>query len=915
MADSGTIHELKVAIRVALEGYKKDMASVKSETKKAREAISSETSKIRALFGKVNTQKAGKEVERLTSQLERQKERINQQENVIKRLKAQYESLVSGITKDRSVSGIEKQLKSTEKEFDIVKKKLFELYDQYDIVSATSKNGVKTPQMNVLQDEIDSLEPKYESLGRKVMMLSEKLKQVQMNPETSSQAQDLAARLDAETQKLERMKNEAGTVKEKLDAILHSKSPPGTSTKISQIISRVKELAKSVRTSSAQMVSGFNRVERSIDRVKTRIGRLVGTVLVFNVLRKAVTAFREHLGSCLKTNSEFTASLNAIKTNLYVSFSSIYTAVLPAINALMSALAAITGALATIVSGIFGKTYAQSLQTAKGLKSATAAVNGYNSAAKKGQTFSFDEVHNINKEESSGGGGSSLEDPSVDLGETEGILEKLQNFLKNFFAPFKEAWDVHGSAVVESARYALQSIKTLLGDICTSFSEVWSNGTGYQVCSDILSILENTLETIGNIATGLDDAWNFDNTGTEIVQDLFNILLDVLDAIDQMSEATSAWSAGLDFVPIMTSFERLLSVIEPLTSTVCDGLVWMYENVLLPFAGWTIEDAIPAFFDLLTSAIGLVNSVLETFEPLGTWLWDSFLQPIAEWTGGVICETLEILAEILTEIGDWISEHQPLIETLTIILGSLAAAVTLVNTAMTIWNAVNIIATGITTILSSGAAILAAAIGFITSPITLVIIAITALIAAGVLLWKNWDTVKEKATIIWNGLKDVISNVVNAILDVIEMMINGVVTGINAVIDALNGLSFDIPDWVPLLGGKSFGFSIAPIRPVSIPRMAKGGVVSSATTLIAGEAGREAIVPLENNTGWLDMVAARIAESINGSFAAFEREEGYGEFEFTIPITLELDGESLLKKLIKIRKRKGYPIVAEEAFA
>ena len=66
-------------------------------------------------------------------------------------------------------------------------------------------------------------------------------------------------------------------------------------------------------------------------------------------------------------------------------------------------------------------------------------------------------------------------------------------------------------------------------------------------------------------------------------------------------------------------------------------------------------------------------------------------------------------------------------------------------------------------------------------------------------------------------------------------MANGVVNGINTVINALNSLHFDIPDWVPGLGGKSFGFNIGTLATVSLPRLAKGGIVDGATPLIAGK--------------------------------------------------------------------------------
>lgn len=948
MADNGTLHELKVAIRVALSGYKKDMGNVTAETKKAREAINSETSKIKAAMGNVNTQKAQQEIEKLTGQLERQKEKITQQEMVVNRLKSQYDDLVSGVSQDRSVSGIEKQLKSAEKEFDTVRTKLFELYDAYDLAEAASKNGGGSTQLSQLSVKIDELEPKYESLGRKVTSLTERLQQVKMNPEASASAQDLAARLDAETKKLERMKNEAGTVKEKLDAVLHSKSPPTTSNQLSQIINKIRELTKSAKSSSVQTSNGFKRMETAIGKVKSRISNLIGSVLVFEVMRRAIVAVKNQLSSCLKTNQEFASSLNIIKTNLQVSFAAIYSAVLPAINALMSALASITTMIATLLSSLFGKTYADSLKTAQGLKTATNALNGYGSAAKNQQTFSFDETHNITKEDTSGGGAAGLADTSMMLGETEGLLDKIKNALATLFAPFKAAWDAEGAGVIEAAKYAWSSISTLLKDIGASFAEVWSNGTGYEVCSAILGILKNVLLTVGNIATGLDEAWNFNDTGTQIIQSLFDILLNVLNALEQMSEATAGWSANLDFTPILTSFNGLLAVIEPLTSTVCDGLVWLYENVLLPLAGWTIEDAIPAFFDLLSAAIGVVNSVLTVLQPLGTWLWDSFLQPIAQWTGGAVCEILSTLADLLTTIGDWITEHQAIMETIAIVLGSVALAVELVNVAVGIWNGIAAIATGVTTALS-------AAIAFLTSPIGTAITIIAALVAAGVLLYKNWDTVKAKAISIWNSIKTTITNVVNniktgisnmltsvkttwtniwtackttvtnifngiwnaikgvinSILGGIESMVNGVVKGVNTIINALNGLHFEIPDWIPGLGGKSFGFSIPLVSTVSLPRLAKGGIVDGATPLIAGEAGKEAIVPLENNTGWIELISNRISDFINGRLADQERDGEYREINITIPITLELDGDTLLKKLIKVYKRRGYPIVVE----
>lgn len=952
MSDKGRLHELTVAIRVALSGYKKDMSAVKAETAKVRDAVAGETQKINGALGNVTTAKAQQEIDRLTEQISRQKEKISVQEAAVAKLKRGYEDLVSGISQDRSTSGIEKQLKSAEKEFEQVQKELFGLYDAYEIAEAAANTGGGTSKMSALSKEIEELEPRYEQLGRLVQTLNLKLDQVRMNPEASASAQDMAARIEVETQKLERMKREAATTKEKLDAVMSSKSPPTTSKKISEIITRIKALAKNAVSSAKQTSNSLGRVEAAVGRIGKRISSIVSGVLVFNLLRQGINSLQTQISGCLKANNDFSASLSTVKTNLQVSFAAIYQAVLPALNALMRAVAAVTTAFAVMVSSLFGSSYAASLKAAQGIQTATKAVNGYSAAADAAQSFSFDETHNISTQDSGGGvSGSSdmMEMPEIS-GDTEGMIAKIKAELETLFEPVKTSWDLHGSSVMDSARTALDRIKSLCGSVGKSFADVWKNGTGVTVCSKILSILKSTFDTVGNIADGLSAAWNFNDTGTQILQGLFDILTIILDAIALCAEATAEWSAGLDFTPILTAFSGLLQAVQPITSTVCDALAWMYQNVLLPFAAWTIQDAMPAFFNLLSAAMGAVNAVLNVFKPLGQWLWNSFLQPLAAWTGGVICDVLSVLADLLNGIGSWITEHQAAVSAVGLVIAEVATAVGLVTAAITIYHAVGAIAAGVTTAFG-------AAVAFLTSPIGIAIAIVTALVAVGVALYQNWDTVKARASAIWTSIKTTITsvvsaiktgintmltavsetwttiwttckttvidifdgiwsaikNVINSILGGIESMCNAVIDGINVMINALNKISFDIPSWVPGLGGKSFGFNLGTIEPVSLPRLAHGGIVDRATALIAGEAGREAIVPLENNTGWLDMVSSRITEYIDRKLSGIQGNDGTGSMtlEISIPITLELDGESLLKKLIRTKKRLGPQLTAE----
>ena len=112
----------------------------------------------------------------------------------------------------------------------------------------------------------------------------------------------------------------------------------------------------------------------------------------------------------------------------------------------------------------------------------------------------------------------------------------------------------------------------------------------------------------------------------------------------------------------------------------------------------------------------------------------------------------------------------------------------------------------------------------------------------------------------WADAKQIFKDIVNGILSIVETMANGVIDAINGMIRALNSIHVDIPDWVPGLGGKSFSINLSEIGRVSIPRLANGGITTGATLAEIGEAGREAVLPLEQNTGWMDTLAEKIAE-------------------------------------------------------
>lgn len=150
---------------------------------------------------------------------------------------------------------------------------------------------------------------------------------------------------------------------------------------------------------------------------------------------------------------------------------------------------------------------------------------------------------------------------------------------------------------------------------------------------------------------------------------------------------------------------------------------------------------------------------------------------------------------------------------------------------------------------------LGAAFTFLTSPITLIVLGIGLLIAGGVALYKNWDTVKEKAVGIWDKMKEIFGNIKEfvggvwtSIKDGARTMVNGVISGLNVLIRGANQLQFDIPEWVPGLGGKKFGLNIP-----TIPMLANGGIIQRSGSVLVGEKGPEilnlnrgaSVVPLD----------------------------------------------------------------------
>ena len=107
----------------------------------------------------------------------------------------------------------------------------------------------------------------------------------------------------------------------------------------------------------------------------------------------------------------------------------------------------------------------------------------------------------------------------------------------------------------------------------------------------------------------------------------------------------------------------------------------------------------------------------------------------------------------------------------------------------------------------------------------------------------------------WNGVVEIFSGIFGGIVNAVRVPFRAVAGIINTIIDAVNSISIDIPDWVPVVGGAHFGLNIP-----HIPYLADGGIVRRGSAIV-GEAGPELMTVLGNRTVVQPLPAGSVASS------------------------------------------------------
>lgn len=355
--------------------------------------------------------------------------------------------------------------------------------------------------------------------------------------------------------------------------------------------------------------------------------------------------------------------------------------------------------------------------TADATKKATKAAKGYLSPLDEINNYSTDKSADSSSKVpgATGGLADQMKDAvqNVDYGkmaEGETVLdkisksaEKLAKLLKKLWKPFQDAWKKEGKNTIDAAQIALSGIAKLAKSVGRSLMEVWTNGTGTTMLTTMLRIAQNVLKTIGNIASGFADAWNKNNVGTQIIQNIADALVVVMQFIERIAADTATWAANLDFYPLLESISNLTSAFAPILESIGNVLEWIYNNIVLPMLKWVIEVGLPTVINLVAKVATFLADHQSIVEAFGAALIGAFAAAkIAELASGVIKSASGIatavkgLIALMTGTGG--------------IMGGIKAIATAIGTG------------------------------------GIFAIAVSAAIAIGVLLYKNWDEICAAAT-------------------------------------------------------------------------------------------------------------------------------------------------------------------------
>lgn len=572
-------------------------------------------------------------------------------------------------------------------------------------------------------------------------------------------------------------------------------------------------LNSSVKKSRGMFGAGFKNI------LKYGIGIRSLSVL-FSKLRTAITEGFENLyNSSEKFKSSvdgLKASATTLKNSFTAAFAPIVEIAIPYLQKLMDYVSEVLGLIAQFAAAITGqKTYTKAImQTTAAIKDETKASNGYLSP--------LDEINRYQTDSGEKNTGTMFEEKIP-----------ISNQWINIADWFKSMWE--NSDFYELGIFLGEKIKSALDSIPWDVIKEKAEGIGHSIATFLNGVLE-TPGLFTSIGETIGEAINTGVAGVKYFLETTDFMTAGQDIADMMNAAmeTVNWDEFAETVSlgIEGALETAIGFLDEFDwEQFADSISEFFANIdwggIFGRLGLLILEAFRGAFTTGNKlGVNITSGLSDFFRSIG---WDS------------VAGFFEGLSESITEYGDnvkaafqiiidWAKEklgiHSPSTVFAEIgrycIEGLLNGIKSLLNSVNEIWNSMkktaletwNSVKTSISNILQN-----------IRNAIANSLNAIKA-------VWSlTWTNLKTVAVNIFNGIWYSIKRTINCILSGIEKMANGVVKGINTVIGALNGLSFDIPEWIKYVpgassfAGKTLGFNIPTLSDISIPKLATGTVV------------------------------------------------------------------------------------------
>ena len=348
---------------------------------------------------------------------------------------------------------------------------------------------------------------------------------------------------------------------------------------------------------------------------------------------------------------------------------------------------------------------------------------------------------------------------------------------------------------------------------------------------------DNIKQNVKKVIQDLGFSENFTKAWEDAIDGVKLIINGFLDVVGGIIETVGGLLSG-DAEKVKEGLKKIIigigemigGLIQAIINIFKMGIIFIYDTILKPIADWIYENVIKPIIDFF---VNLWNSICDIFSNIGTWFSDTFnsakdgIMNAFSSIGKFFSDVWNSICNTFSNVGKWFSNKFT-----EAIAGIKTAFGAVGNFFKNVWR-------NICNVFGNVA-------GWFREKFTGAWEAVKNVFSTG---GKIFDGIKEG---ILNGLKTIVNAIIGGINKVIATPFNG----LNSALRKIKS--------VDILGIRPFNF-INTIGVPQIPRLAKGGVISQPTQAIIGEAGREAVVPLENNTEGLELIADKIASKIGGN--------------------------------------------------